>query len=336
MNYADNSYAGLSDRDAENLEDEAGFESFPASDPPVWTSLHAGAPKTGPAVEQEEGGLVGALRAHVIALSPSLEERQAVAHARDVAPPERIVDGVVAALRRIGAGALVRRPLPPGHPSESIELDLAGQSARDEIVVVGAHYDASPNHDNVSGMAVLLELARRAAARSARARTVRFVFFPRGELPRSRRAELGSRLYAEAARARGEQIVGMIALECLGCRAPGVSRGRTPLVFPSAGLVFVGNIRSRALAQGAARIFREASPVPVHVVSVPGGVPVLRTMDHWAFWKAGYPAFAVTDTWPLRDRRFCTPAHSPERLDLRRMARGVPGVEAIVAALAGV
>jgi hypothetical protein len=316
--------------------DETSDESFPASDAPSFTPLHAGAPRPAPVHEAEPTELGAKLRECAAVLAPTLEERQELEHGRSDTIAQRIVGTVTAHLRAIGAGAVIHRPLHNGVDGlESLELELAGVTRPQEIVIIGAHSDVSHSHDNVSGMVATLELARRAAARRSQ-RTLRFVFFPRGELPRTQRRHVGSALYANMAHARRENIVAMVALECLGCRPPTLhAHAGQDLGFPTAGVVFAANLRSRAIADGAARIFREVARVPVDAIALPGALPVLRSLDHCAFWDAGYHAFAVTDTWPLRDRRFCTPAHSLERLDFRRMEEATNGLDAIIATIAG-
>ena len=92
--------------------------------------------------------------------------------------------------------------------------------------MLGAHYDTvggSPGaNDNGTGVAALLELARRFAGRR-QPRTVRFVAFVNEEPPFFQTPQMGSVVYAAAASARGDRITGMLSLETMGyySEAPG-------------------------------------------------------------------------------------------------------------------
>src|SRR5439155_322999 len=83
------------------------------------------------------------------------------------------------------------------------------------IVLVGAHYESvigSPGaNDNATGVAALLELSRLAAARNL-GTAVRFVAFVNEEPPHFQTAQMGSRVYARQARARGDRIRAMLSL----------------------------------------------------------------------------------------------------------------------------
>jgi acetylornithine deacetylase/succinyl-diaminopimelate desuccinylase-like protein len=72
----------------------------------------------------------------------------------------------------------------------NVVAEIPGRTRKDEIVVVGAHYDThkdSPGaNDNGSALAGLLELARHFAHQEA-ARTLRFVAFTNEESPFTRR-----------------------------------------------------------------------------------------------------------------------------------------------------
>ena len=100
------------------------------------------------------------------------------------------------------------------------EAKLEGRKHPDEVIVVGAHYDAhgpSPGaNDNASGVAALLELAEVLRPRSF-SRTLRFVAFTNEEAPFTRSVEMGSRQYARRCRERRDTIVAMICLETIGC-----------------------------------------------------------------------------------------------------------------------
>ncbi|MGH2398097.1 MAG: M28 family peptidase, partial [bacterium] len=106
-----------------------------------------------------------------------------------------------------------------GERSENLEVTLPGVSRPSEIMLIGAHYDSvrgSPGaNDNASGVAALLELSL-ALVQAKPARSLRFVAFVNEEPPFFYWGEMGSRVYAKAARARGDDIRLMISLEMLG------------------------------------------------------------------------------------------------------------------------
>ena len=98
----------------------------------------------------------------------------------------------------------------------NIVAELPGAGRKEEIVILGAHYDTVPTtpgaDDNASAVAVLLEVARLLRQRPTQ-RTVRFVAFPCEEAPHFNVGEMGSQAYAKLCRARGDRIVGMLCLE---------------------------------------------------------------------------------------------------------------------------
>jgi Zn-dependent M28 family amino/carboxypeptidase len=232
-----------------------------------------------------------------------------------------------------------------GVRSSNLEVQRAGRRRTREIVLVGAHYDSvigSPGaDDNASGIAVLLELSRRFVEVEP-ACTVRFVAFVNEEPPFFLTRAMGSRVYAAAARGRGDQIVLMISLESLGyyCDAPG-SQHYPPLLglcYPSRGdfIAFVSNLRSRRALRSLVARFREHSDFPVEHLAAPALLPGVGWSDHLAFWRAGYRAVMITDTAFYRYPYYHTAEDLPDRLDYGAMARVVDGLSRSMAALAGV
>jgi acetylornithine deacetylase/succinyl-diaminopimelate desuccinylase-like protein len=131
------------------------------------------------------------LRAHVQALAGTIGERS-------VFRPE----GLEAAARYIARDLEASGFQPASQPFtalgrevRNIEAELSGTRRADEIVVLGAHYDAVEGcpgaNDNGSGVAALLELAR-ALKSSPLERTVRFVAFVNEEPPFFQGPEMGS------------------------------------------------------------------------------------------------------------------------------------------------
>ncbi|MEO5895983.1 MAG: M28 family peptidase [Vicinamibacterales bacterium] len=228
-------------------------------------------------------------------------------------------------------------------PVDNISAEVAGGRS-DEILVLGAHYDTVNNcpgaNDNGTGVAAMLELARRFAG-SPQARTVRFVAFANEEPPFFQTSQMGSVVYAQAARTRGDRIIGMLSLETMGYYSdePGSQHYPPPLdaLHPDTGnfIGFVSNLQSEPLLKQADDAFRTGTPFPIEVSVAPETLPGIGWSDHWSFWEAGYPALMVTDTAPFRYPWYHHPQDTIDKIDFERMAEVVDGLEHIVRALAG-
>ena len=120
------------------------------------------------------------LRADVVALSTDIGERNTVRSAALSRAEAWISDSLV------GMGHTVARQPYSVHGIEVANLVATLPGTGSDLVVVGAHYDSAQGtpgaDDNASGMAVLLELARRLAGRSF-ARTVMLVAWVNEEPP---------------------------------------------------------------------------------------------------------------------------------------------------------
>jgi Zn-dependent M28 family amino/carboxypeptidase len=225
----------------------------------------------------------------------------------------------------------------------NLEVTLRGTSRAGEIIVVGAHYDTvdeSPGaNDNASGVAALLELSR-VLAGSALSRTIRFVAFVNEEPPFFETQEMGSRVYANRARQRGDDIRAMMALETIGYFSEEPGSQRYPPFFrwfyPDRGnfIAFVSDLRSRPLLQRAVAEFRARSDFPVECCSTFARVPGVDWSDHGSFWREGYRAFMVTDTAPYRYPHYHTEFDTPDRVNYEALARVTLGIRGVVSALA--
>ena len=211
-------------------------------------------------------------------------------------------------------------------------------------VVVGAHYDSVSGcpgaNDNGTGVAAVLELARRLARRPSQ-RTIRFVAFVNEEPPFFQTAQMGSVVYANALRAAGEPVTAMLSLETMGYFSDerGSQSYPAPLdrLFPDVGnfIGIVGNVRSAALLRRVRRAFEGRTPVPVQSAAAPEALPGVGWSDHWSFWRAGYRALMFTDTAPFRYPWYHTAHDTPDKIRYDKLAGVVDGIEAAVCALAG-
>jgi Zn-dependent M28 family amino/carboxypeptidase len=225
----------------------------------------------------------------------------------------------------------------------NLEITRRGIARPRDILLIGAHYDSvtgSPGaNDNASGVAALLEISAH-CARLSPASALRFVAFVNEEPPYFFRHEMGSLVYARAARKRGDRIRLMMSLEMLGCYRdePG-SQHYPPLFryfFPSQGnfVAFVSNLRSRAALRRVVRAFRSHSDFPVEHLSTLALVPGVAWSDHLSFWRQGYRALMVTDTAFYRYPYYHSPGDTADKLDYASFSRVTAGLQRAIASLA--
>jgi len=226
-----------------------------------------------------------------------------------------------------------------GRECWNVIAERKGQTRPNEIVVVGAHYDSvigSPGaNDNVSGVAGVLALAR-SFSRKPTARTLRFVAFTNEEPPYFHTDLMGSRVYARRCRKAGDNIVGMLCLETIGCFSDEEGSQKYPLPFslyyPSTGnfIGFVANVDSAPLVKNAVESFRRHAKFPSEGCALPERVTGVGWSDHWSFWQEGYQALMVTDTAPFRYPYYHRKEDTPDKLDYERMARVVEGMQHVI------
>ena len=288
-----------------------------------------------PALSDAQRATSERLHADVTVLATEIGER----NFRHYAELERAAAFVQTSFERAGHEPSRQVYVVDGREYANVEVEIAGASRPSDVVVVGAHYDSalgSPGaNDNGTGVAALLELARR--MRDLRpARALRLVAFVNEEMPHFANGTMGSQAYARAAKERGDRVVAMISLETIGYYSdrPGSQQYPFPvgLFYPDRGdfLGFVGNVSSRELVRRAIAAFRTHARFPSEGAALPSGVPGVGWSDHASFWDEGYPAIMLTDTAPFRYPHYHTSEDTPDKVDFERTARVVDGIEAIV------
>ncbi|WP_414576108.1 M28 family peptidase [Anabaena sp. CCY 9402-a] len=200
-------------------------------------------------------------------------------------------------------------------------------------ILIGAHYDAVPGtsgaDDNATGVAVLLELARKFAAQPAKY-PLRLVAFDMEEY-----GLLGSADYAALLRQQKQPLRLMMSLEMLGYRdfTPGSQSYPPPLerFYPDTGdfIALIGNLRTIPDLIGMSRSIRQAG-ISSQWLPVPNrGLIVRQTRlsDHAPFWDAGYPAMMVTDTAFLRNPHYHQRSDTIATLDFDFLVGVCEGLE---------
>lgn len=271
------------------------------------------------------------LKDHVVQLADRIGER----HVRRMSALDAARDYIEAEWRTQGYGVTRQSYLANGARCANLEITRPGRTEEAAILLIGAHYDTVPGspgaNDNGSGIAALLEISRLMRA-VVPAMTVRFVAFANEEPPFFMSPHQGSWVYARNARARGDAIRLMVALETIGfySSVPG-SQHYPPLfrlLYPGTAsfIAFVSDLRSRRPMRRLAATFRAVSDFPLEHAATPRFVPGVSWSDHWCFWRHGYRAVMVTDTAFYRYPHYHTPHDTPDKLAYPAFARATHGL----------
>ncbi|MEQ1697261.1 MAG: M28 family peptidase [Hyphomicrobiaceae bacterium] len=222
-------------------------------------------------------------------------------------------------------------------------IDPPAPARATKTFVIGAHYDSADDfpgaNDNGTGVAALLELARTFHDATI-AHRLRLVFFVNEEHPYGKTPDMGSFRHANAMRERGENIVGMLALETLGhfSEQPGSQRFPFPfgLLYPNRGnfIAFVGMLGARTLVNHCVHTFRAGSSFPAIGSVAPSFVEGADLSDHWAYDHFGYPACMVTDTAPFRNPFYHSARDTPDTVDYANLARITAALATMISTLA--
>lgn len=216
-------------------------------------------------------------------------------------------------------------------------LRLAGQNPELEPILVAAHYDGPLNSpgadDNATGVAALLELARRwSAARPQR--PLWLVAFDKEEW-----GMLGSKALARELRQQQQSLHLMVSLEMLGytCDKQTYPQEEMRALFGDRGdfIALVANNEAAHLLPVLSRTMNghvntQVLPVPLRGEQL----PEVRLSDHSPFWDAGYNAMMVTDTSFMRNPHYHEPTDTIETLDLPFLMAVIDGLDVALGGLA--
>ncbi len=186
-------------------------------------------------------------------------------------------------------------------------------------IIVSAHYDSTQNcpgaDDNASGVAAVLEVARLLSKGNFQ-RDLVLALWDEEEID-----YVGSRAYAKAAKARGEEIHLAIVFEMIGFTSDQPGSQKVPQgleqIFPNVPSFLTeregrGDFIALVFNKGAEELVSpllssgKSHGLPALGLAVPDqllthpGIQDLRRSDHSSFWDVGVPAVMITDTSEFR------------------------------------
>ncbi len=221
----------------------------------------------------------------------------------------------------------------------NVILELGPET--NEIVVIGAHYDARDDsldaEGNASGVATLIELAHQLALHeNDLSIRVQLVAYPLSQSQTLRREDSGSFNHVEWLAKSHRKVKMMFSLDSVGRFNKQAGSQHYPFSFmqylyPDNGdyISLVGRIEDFVQLRATKNSFAKASTLPLYSFNTLDDFPGFSSLDHQNYWQKGYPAFLITDTASYRQLDNQS-ADVPERLDYHKMALLVAGLHQVV------
>ena len=222
----------------------------------------------------------------------------------------------------------------------NLVADLPGTTRPEEIVLVGAHFDAHymGADDNSTGVAGVLELAR-VLSQYRFERTLRFVGFDLEEL-----GDVGSGHYVDTM--GSEKLTGALIFDCIGYydTRPGSQMTIPGLPSPTTGdfLAIIGNDDSLDMATDLHQLNERLRLMNLVSIIAPGNgtsvVPISATLmrsDNAPFWYKGHRALFLTDTANFRNPNYHQASDTLDTLSPELFRRAVQVSAAGLATWAG-
>jgi Zn-dependent M28 family amino/carboxypeptidase len=225
-----------------------------------------------------------------------------------------------------------------GYSTTNIIAELRGTTHPEEIILVGAHYDAfyAGADDNSSGVAALLELAR-VLSQHRFARTIRFASFDLEEF-----GLVGSTRYVDTL--AGEKLKTALIFDCIGYYSsePGSQQSLPGLPSPSQGdfLAVIANDHSSPRASEVYALNNSLGLMKVVPIISPNdgtspvGLPLMLS-DHTPFWLTNQQAVFFTDTAPFRNPHYHKESDTADKLDPALLAQATRVAAVSIAYWAG-
>ncbi|MES0490068.1 MAG: M20/M25/M40 family metallo-hydrolase [Leptospirales bacterium] len=238
-------------------------------------------------------------------------------------------------LKNHGIEPATQEYLVNGETYENIYLQIPGKNRKLPAIVIGAHYDSwkgTPGaDDNASGVAVLLELAKKLNSQQMN-RNIYLVFFTLEEPPNFRSDRMGSYKFAQMLKNKNIDLYFMASLEMLGYysekKIQTYPDKRMLKTYPAEGnfVAVVANPKSGNIAKTFFGAFKKNLTFDAQILIAPGRLQGVDASDHLSFWRSGYPAIMVTDTAFFRNKNYHRSGDTVDTLNYEKMGEVVNGL----------
>lgn len=208
-------------------------------------------------------------------------------------------------------------------------LAFEKKGTREEIIVIGAHYDSAVGtpgaDDNASGVAAMIALSH-LLQNDNNTYTLRFVAFTLEEPPYFASKDMGSARYAAQMSTDNEKVKVMISLEMLGFFSQEhIQKYPDPALknmYPRHAnyIAVVSKFSDRTITSQFHSALKKYNSLSTQLLIAPPSLTGVDFSDHRSFWKYNYPALMVTDTSFYRNHHYHKESDIPDTLDYEKMA----------------